>query len=413
MDNSKITVSLDEVNSSSVDAELHRIDVAERMAQHQSMVQQTESKSAPASNRQGLNFRSATVYMAIFGLVGAIIAWGLGEVPLHIQESSPWSFASGIIRNYYTENPDATIYDFYQMLSRVKENVPEQKDNPYLQREFWEQGKDQRQQAIEAAKFQNSFWYCIWYCIIASLISLALSSAEAFMSKNMDLAVKNIVLGALLGTLGGIVMFTCVEWLYHVMGGGQSEQLAFQQMLARGIGWGLLGGFVAMAPGIMMKSKKKFMLGVAGGVIGGCLGGFLFDPICAMFGSDVPARFVNIITLGVGTAVATVLLENIAKQGWLKVASGLIAGKQFILYRNPTVIGSSPKSEIYLFKDPSISPKHAAINNVNGDFIITAIDSSPVLVNNSPVRQEKLKTGDRIQIGSTTFIFEAKVIKNK
>ena len=33
--NDKITVSLDEVNSTRVDAELHRQDVANRMAEHQ------------------------------------------------------------------------------------------------------------------------------------------------------------------------------------------------------------------------------------------------------------------------------------------------------------------------------------------------------------------------------------------
>ena len=106
-------------------------------------------------------------------------------------------------------------------------------------------------------------------------------------------------------------------------------------------------------------------------------------------------------------------LENIAKQGWLKVAAGVIAGKQFILYRNPTVIGSSPKCEIYLFKDPSIAPKHAAINNRNGDFLITAIEGATVLVNNSPVRQQKLKSGDQIKIGYTTFIFEDKALKKQ
>ena len=109
--------------------------------------------------------------------------------------------------------------------------------------------------------------------------------------------------------------------------------------------------------------------------------------------------------------MATTFLENIAKQGWLKVASGLIAGKQFILYRNPTVIGSSPKSEIYLFKDPQIMGKHAAINNHDGDFILTAIDNSMVLVNDQPIQQQKLSSGDRIKIGNTVFIFEAKVLK--
>ena len=31
---------------------------------------------------------------------------------------------------------------------------------------------------------------------------------------------------------------------------------------------------------------------------------------------------------------------------------GLIAGKQFVLYRDPTYIGSAPNCHVYLFKDP-------------------------------------------------------------
>ena len=38
MNNSKITVSLEEVNSSKVDVELHKQDVANRMAEHQRQV---------------------------------------------------------------------------------------------------------------------------------------------------------------------------------------------------------------------------------------------------------------------------------------------------------------------------------------------------------------------------------------
>ena len=223
-------------------------------------------------------------------------------------------------------------------------------------------------------------------------------------------------MGAILGGIGGFVVSLFIDDLYSSLQGSNGNFA--QQIIARGIGWSVLGAFLAIAPGIMMKSWKKMLLGLAGGAIGGLVGGILFDPICQLF-KDSPdtgvaiARFINVIGLGVGAAVATVLLENIAKQGWLKVAAGLIAGKQFILYRNPTVIGSSPKCEIYLFKDPQITPKHAAINNRNGDFIITAVEGAPVFVNNSPVRQQRLKTGDQIKIGNTIFIFEAKVLKKK
>ena len=147
------------------------------------------------------------------------------------------------------------------------------------------------------------------------------------------------------------------------------------------------------------------VLGLVGGAIGGLLGGILFDPICQLTGSDIPARCVNILGLGIGAAVATALLEEAAKQGWLKVATGVITGKQFILYRNPTVIGSSPKTEIYLFKDTTVAPRHAAINGIGGEFLLTALNGATVLLNGQPVKQQRLRNGDQIRVGNTIFLF--------
>ncbi len=345
MDDSKITVSLEEVNSSQVDVELHKQDVANRMAAHQKQVC-TNANIEPS--KVSYTAQSPLKYMAISGAVFSFVGWLLCEF-------------------------------FYAQFK----NSSSQDANTY---------------------------YRLVYISEFTLTSIGLSIAENLSNRNIASAVKNGFLGIFLGGIGGLLAPYIVEPVYRMLGGGHSS--IFQQIIARSVAWGFLGAFVAIAPGIMLRSGKKFALGLAGGAIGGFIGGCLFDIICFILGSDVPARFVNIMGLGIGAAVATVWLENIAKQGWLKVAAGLIAGKQFILYRNPTVIGSSPKCEIYLFKDPQISPKHAAINNRGGDFLITSIDNSPVFVNDQSVSQQKLSTGDRIRIGNTVFIFEAKVLKN-
>ena len=186
---------------------------------------------------------------------------------------------------------------------------------------------------------------------------------------------------------------------------GDTQGFTFRQVFARGVGWSILGAFLAIAPGIAMRNWKKFLLGLAGGAIGGLLGGILFDLICQWTDSDVHARCVNILGLGVGAAVATALLEEAAKQGWLKVDTGVITGKQFIFYRNPTVIGSSPKTEIYLFKDPTVAPRHAAINGIGGEFLLTALNGATVLLNGQPVKQQRLRNGDQIRVGNTIFLF--------
>ena len=74
------------------------------------------------------------------------------------------------------------------------------------------------------------------------------------------------------------------------------------------------------------------------------------------------SRLVALVLIGVlSPGLFTGLIEHAARTGWLKVTAGLIAGKQFILYRNPTFIGSGPECPIYLFRDPAVGRRHAAV----------------------------------------------------
>ena len=411
MDNKdKITVSLDEVNSTRVDAELHRQDVANRMAEHQEKIRVNFGGSGEMISSKGGFFRKAIVYMAIFGFAFSVIGWLFGEIPLANSINHPAVQARNLIVGIVNARPNISDSELFDVLARIKQEEPSFYNNEYIPYKLIRMDNEERDKLFARINLLT----IVWYIVLGAFISVGLSIAEGVIGRNIDLVIKNGVLGAFLGMIGGFIVSLFIDRLYTALQ-GDVDSLCFQQVFARAIGWGILGAFLAIAPGIMMRSMKKFLLGLLGGALGGMLGGMLFDPICVLFGSTEGAvsfaRFVNIVGLGVGTAVATVFLENVAKQGWLKVAAGLIAGKQFILYRNPTVIGSSPKSEIYLFKDPSVAPKHAAINNRNGDYIITAIAGETVLVNNLSVKQHKLKTGDQIRIGQTVFVFEAKEIK--
>ena len=336
MSDEKITISLDDVNSARVDAEIRRQEIATRMAAHQSRIEETAGSSRSTNSSEF--FRRSIVYMAIFGLIASLVGWGLGETVVNAEG-----------------------WDSYSIL-------------------------------------------------IALCVSVGLAIAEPIVGKNKRAAIINGVVGAVLGCLGGFIVSLFVNDIYHLFGGGKGSSFVVQ-MFARGIAWSVLGLFVAIAPGIMMRNWKKFGLGLIGGAIGGLLGGVLFDIICELTGSDVPARCFNVVGLGLGAALATTFLEDLAKQGWLRVATGVITGKQFILYRNPTIIGSSPKCEIYLFKDPTVAAKHAAINGIGGQFLVTALGGATVLLNGRPVRQQTLKSGDTLKVGNTVFLFEARAIK--
>ena len=118
---------------------------------------------------------------------------------------------------------------------------------------------------------------------------------------------------------------------------------------------------------------------------------------------------VAMLAIGLFAGLATGIIENAAKTGWVKVVAGLIAGKQFILYRNPTFLGSGPDCQIYLFKDPQVGRRHAAIHIVPGGFELEDLPlGTSTLVNGKAVQRARLRNGDRIQIGSTALVFQEK-----
>jgi len=88
---------------------------------------------------------------------------------------------------------------------------------------------------------------------------------------------------------------------------------------------------------------------------------------------------------------------------------GPLAGKQFIMFKDTTILGSSPKAEIYLFKDDAIEPKHAVIYNRGGRFEIEDCGTPDgTYVNGVAVKRTYLKPGDQIVLGKTVLEFTLK-----
>ena len=175
-------------------------------------------------------------------------------------------------------------------------------------------------------------------------------------------------------------------------------------------GWSaaLPGQFSAQPAGIIYglvdRSGSKTKYGVLGGLIGAGLGGALFDPISFLTGPGREvSRGVGFALLGLATGVAIGIVESALKDRWLYVASGPLAGKQFILYKPITTIGSSQSSDIYLFKDTSILPQHGVIELRGAQTFIRS--DAPVFVSGAPARNRALQSGDLIQIGRYAFHF--------
>ena len=136
----------------------------------------------------------------------------------------------------------------------------------------------------------------------------------------------------------------------------------------------------------------------------------LFDPISLVLvtadGQATYSRAVGFLTIGCLVGLFVGLVEGWTKTAWLLMRKGPLAGKQFILFKDVTVLGSSPKADIYLFKDDAIEPRHALISNRGGRFEIEDCNTPDgTYVNGIPVTRHVLQPGDQIVLGKTVLEF--------
>ncbi|MFC1849278.1 FHA domain-containing protein [candidate division CSSED10-310 bacterium] len=182
----------------------------------------------------------------------------------------------------------------------------------------------------------------------------------------------------------------------------------FILMCGRGMAWSLVSVGAGLGLGIALKSKKLILNGIAGGMVGGLLGGLLFDPICRFISesSDEAAlsRGIGIAAIGILVGFFIGVFENVSKDSWFLMLKGPLTGKQFVLYKSPMDIGSAPKCDIYLFKDPLIDPKHVQVLKSGSKYLIHDQDSEHgTFVNGNKINKYILQEGDVVTIGETVL----------
>jgi hypothetical protein len=269
----------------------------------------------------------------------------------------------------------------------------------------------------------------LMFPVVAGCIGLFLGAIEGLMCRNVGRAAICAIVGLGIGFGGGLISIFIAGFIFVIM-----NMVAFQfwqnpqpgqmpgglalliLMMGRAAAWAVAAIPAGIGQGIALREKKVIMNGLLGAVLGGLLGGLLFDPISLVFvganGKATVSRAIGFATIGILVGLFVGLVEQWTKTAWLLMKAGALAGKQFVLYRNPTVLGSSPKADIYLFKDPAIEPRHALIHNRGGRFEIEDCSTPDgTYVNGIPIQKHVLQAGDQVVLGKTVLEFSLKETK--
>lgn len=258
--------------------------------------------------------------------------------------------------------------------------------------------------------------------IVTGFVGLFLGAAEGLMCRNATRALISGSVGLGIGLVGGIVLSIPTDLLYKLMsvvaagiaiGKGEDELTGVAllvHMMGRAAAWSLSAIPAGLGQGIALRERKVILNGLLGALLGGLVGGFVFDPIAIALTTDdgqaTYSRAVGFALIGLFVGLFVGLIEGWTKAAWLLMRKGPLAGKQFILFKDTTALGSSPKAEVYLFKDDAIEPRHAVIYNRGGRFEVEDCNTPDgTYVNGIPVKRQVLRSGDQIVLGKTVLEF--------
>jgi hypothetical protein len=253
-------------------------------------------------------------------------------------------------------------------------------------------------------------WGNIWMLpAIVTFMCIGYGMAESAVERSVRKAILRGLLALPLGIVLGFIFDLVANLIYNIALSlcAEAGVQSFRNpavWIARGVGWAVFGAAGGTVYGIVGQSMKKAKYGVLGGLIGAGIGGMIFDPIIMAVHRASLSRAVGFALFGAATGAAMGWVESALKDRWLYVTSGPLAGKQFILYKTLTTIGSDQASDIYLFKDPSILGQHAAIG-ISGSRVQLRANGL-VYVTGSPATNRVLQDGDLLQIGRYAFRYK-------
>ena len=200
----------------------------------------------------------------------------------------------------------------------------------------------------------------------------------------------------------------------------ENPDRSYLPFLAVIFGWTVFGALVGCGQGLTRGSAIAVRNASIGGAVGGFIGGLVMVTIILSQnrisgaslneGADPSwiGRMMGFVILGACIGLWIVIIER-ALSAALTVVSGRFEGREILLVRPETRIGRLETLDVYLGGDPQIASHHVTICKEAGAHVARRAEQE-VLVNDMPISEQALRSGDRITIGQTRLIYRHKAM---
>jgi hypothetical protein len=219
----------------------------------------------------------------------------------------------------------------------------------------------------EAALMQRSAAPKWWMGVVTaalcgSLIGGGLNFLAGLVSGSLVRALPRLGLGLgagfVSGALGGLLgsgLYALIEAI--------APTVAVIRLFGLMIGWTVMGGCIGVVEGLYDLNFRKIRNGVIGGAVGGLTGGFLFGVFTLILRSPMSSRAVAFVILGMCIGLAIGLAQVVLRDAWLTVEEGFRPGRQLLLSRLETFLGTSEKAQLIFIAvgAKGVEPLHVCV----------------------------------------------------
>lgn len=255
--------------------------------------------------------------------------------------------------------------------------------------------------------------------IIGGVIGYFVVSVEAIRDRSLVRFARLSSYGVLLGWLGGALGMYLGDHLQYALIRVLGKNLLVT-MLARGLGWSLLGVAIGMSEGIAARSLGKFSYGMVGGAIGGFVGGLLFELFDYFERRSLTTTYfwsaLGLVILGACIGSLSALVQAVFQPASVRVLRGWQEGREYPLEKPASLLGREEHADIALFRDMKVEKQHCYIKRVQEKYVLinNGAPADQTLVNDRPVPQAvELQDGDRIQLGNVLLRFQLRAAANR
>ena len=247
--------------------------------------------------------------------------------------------------------------------------------------------------------------------VTGALMGAFFGTAEGITSRVKSRIPAGALLGAIVGCVGGGVGLLAGQAALWLIGTLVMQSYGnFQRVVlpvSHAIGWAVLGMCVGAGEGVRAGSWKKIGIGILGGLTGGLLGGFVLEYSRLLFAHMFLSRLIGFATLGLAIGAFYGLIERGMSFGILRILTGALKGKEFLLNQRKMRLGRSPRNEIALPSYKDLADHQAGIRIRKGEVVLVNLEPRlPILVNEQKIQERRLKLGDVIKIGSVRIFYK-------